>query len=54
MGRFRHLKPAEYLMKNIETIEVPQEVLSRFQKVFDKLNERENAAPDGSNSSLKG
>ena len=45
-GRFRHLKPAEYLMKNIETIEVPQEVLSRFQKVFDKLNERENAAPE--------
>ena len=43
--RFSHLKPAEYLMKNIESIEVPQKVLDRFQKVFDKLNERENAAP---------
>ena len=38
-GRFRHLKPAEYLMKNIETIEVPEEVLNRFRKVFDKLND---------------
>ena len=44
--RFSHLKPAEYLIKNIESIEVPEEVLNRFQKVFDKLNERENAEPD--------
>ena len=43
-GRFRHLKPAEHLMANIESIKVPEEVLSRFQKVFDKLNEKENAA----------
>ncbi len=35
--RFTHIKPAEYLMKNIELIEVPEEVLDRFQKVFDKL-----------------
>ena len=35
--RFRHIKPAEHLMANIESIEVPKEVLSRFQKVFDKL-----------------
>ena len=41
---FSHLKPAEHLMANIESIKVPEEVLSRFQKVFDKLNERENAA----------
>ena len=34
---FRHLKPANYLMKNIESIKVPEEVLERFQKVFDKL-----------------
>ncbi len=34
---FRHIKPAEYLMKNIESIKVPQGVLDRFQKVFDKL-----------------
>ena len=33
-------------MKNIESIKVPEEVLNRFQKVFDKLNERENAEPD--------
>ena len=44
--RFSHLKPAEYLMKNIESIKVPEEVLNRFQKVFDKLNKRENAAPE--------
>ena len=44
--RFSHIKPAEYLMKNIELIEVPQEVLDRFQKVFDKLNERENTAQE--------
>ena len=43
---FSHIKPAEYLMKNIESIEVPEKVLDRFQKVFDKLNERENAAPE--------
>ena len=43
---FRHLKPAKYLMENIESIEVPQGVLDRFQKVFDKLNERENTAPE--------
>ena len=36
---FRHIKPAEYLMKNIESIEVPEEVLNRFRKVFDKLND---------------
>ena len=35
--KFKHIKPAEYLMANIESIEVPEEVLSRFQKVFDKL-----------------
>ena len=34
---FRHLKPANYLMANIGAIGVPEEVLSRFQKVFDKL-----------------
>ena len=41
---FRHLKPANYLMENIESIKVPEKVLDRFQKVFDKLNKRENAA----------
>ena len=34
---FRHLKPANYLMANIESMELPEKVLSRFQKVFDKL-----------------
>ena len=34
---FSHLKPAEFLMENIETIGVPQEVLARFQKVFKTL-----------------
>ena len=34
---FSHLKPAEYLMKNIELIEIPEGVLDRFQKLFDKL-----------------
>ena len=43
---FSHLKPANYLMANIESIEVPEEVLSRFQKAFDRLNGRENAAPE--------
>ena len=41
--RFSHIKPAGHLMENIESIEVPEEVLGRFQEVFDKLNERENA-----------
>ena len=44
---FGHLKPANYLMANIESIEAPEEVLSRFQKVFDKLNERKSAAVRG-------
>ena len=56
-GGFRHLKPANYLMENIESIKVPEKVLNRFQKVFDKLNKRENAAskklPLTSSSSLK-
>ena len=43
--RFSHIKPAEHLRANIKSIAVPEEVLNRFQKVFDKLNERENAAP---------
>ena len=34
---FSHLKPAEFLMENIETIGVPQEVLAHFQKVFKTL-----------------
>ena len=34
---FSHLKPAEYLMENIESIKVPEEVLSRFERVFNKL-----------------
>ena len=44
--RFSHLKPATYLMENIESIGVPEEVLSRFQKVFNKLNERKRVEPD--------
>ena len=44
--RFSHIKPAEHLMANIETTEVPEEILSRFQKVFDSLNERKSAVPD--------
>ena len=44
--RFRHIKPAEHLMANIKMTEVPEEILSRFQKVFDKLNERKSAVPD--------
>ena len=44
--RFSHIKPAEHLMENIEFIGVPEEVLSRFQKVFDKLNGRKNTEPD--------
>ena len=43
---FRHLKQANYLMENIESTEVPEEILSRFQKVFDKLNERKSAVSD--------
>ena len=44
--RFSHIKPAEHLRANIKSIEVPEEVLDRFQKVFDKLTKRENAAPE--------
>ena len=44
--RFRHIKPAEHLRANIESTQVPEEILSRFQKVFDKLNERKRAVPD--------
>lgn len=43
---FSHVKPANYLMENIESITVPEEVLNRYQKVFDKLNERKNTAPE--------
>ena len=33
-------------MENIESTNVPEIVLYRFQKVFDKLNERKSAVPD--------
>ena len=42
---FSHLKPANYLMAYIESAKVPEEVLRRFQKVFDQLNERKNVEP---------
>ena len=32
--RFSHLKTAKYLMKNIKSINVPEEVLNHFEKVF--------------------
>ena len=32
--RFSHIKPAKHLMANIETTEVPKEILSRFSKSF--------------------
>ena len=40
------MKPVNYLMENIESTEVPEKILSRFQKIFDQLNERKSAVPD--------
>ncbi len=37
-AKFNHYRPARYLMENLRTVEVPSQILDRFEKAFDALN----------------
>ena len=38
-ARFNHYRPARYMMENIESLNVPDETLDRFEKAFTTLNQ---------------